>query len=1305
MSVPIQQPAFTIGEVSPALFGRQDLARLHTAASTMRNVWPKYTGGSYSRAGTKFVGFSKQTGRAYPPRLIPFQFNVNDGLELEFGNFYMRVISDGAFVTETPISITGATNASPAVITAAATGATSATANTGAVSSSYARLDTITLAGGTFSTPAVLTVTNTKLVSLLLNSAGTSNYAPGDTINLSGGTQTTTAVVSVSRTKVVATPTIVNGGSGGTDGTQTVTGTTGTGTKFQASVTVAGGIITAVLSLTVAGSYLANPTTPGAEPVTGASLVGAQLGVVLGVSTFSIFNAGVFTVNAVGGIFTQASSSGTGTGATFQTGIFGPNALSVSTSGVYTAFPVNPVAQASTSGSGFGATFTVTSSGVSSFNAGDWVQIVGINGMTQLNNQIYVVTPLTASTFQLRDVYGNPINSTAYGVYTSGGTVARIYTLTTPYSEADLAYLKFTQSADVMSLCLVNQVTLTEYAAQDLSRTSNTNWAFSPVVAQATVAAPATATAVANAGGSIWYQYVVTSVDPDNGTESIASSIAQQNAGVDISTTAGVLTITWSAVSGVNEYNIYKATPGYGAYPPTGSLFGYAGSAYGTQFIDRNIVADFSQVPPTHKDPFARGKILSGLPITGGSGYTTITLTINTSTGSGAVLIGVIVNSALAGIIVKDAGKNYASSDTVTVGGDGSGATASIRIGPSSGTYPSVPAYFQQRRAYANTINNPDTYFMSQPGAYTNFDSRLPTIATDAITGTPWAVQVNGIQFMVPMTGGLVVMTGLEAYLLTGGGGSLSPQPLTPSSQDAQPQGFNGCAPTIPPIRIYQDIIYVQSKGSIYRDFAFQISQNTFTGDDLTLNSSHLFTGFQTVQHAWCEEPYKILWSVRDDGVLLSLTYLKPEKVAGWARHDTNGKFVSVSSITETMVDALYLAVQRTIGSNSAYTIERMDDRIWPTVEDCWCVDCGLQLDQPTPNATLTASSPTGLGSVTGATGLIGGTGYSVGTTATVVDNENNGPGTGAVPSLTIVGGVITNVQFSIGNQGSGYVSPKLVITDPANTGTGASATLTLNNAATFTASASVFSGSNIGSVIRMGGGVATITSVSTGMVCTANITSPIVKTIPNSGTPPAVQPQPSGSWTMTAPITNVTGLQHLAGSTVTGLADGNVITPVVVPATGTIVLPTAASAITIGLGFQAQLQSVYIDGGEPTIQGQRKKLAGVTARLQNSRGIKSGANQPDGSTLSPMQVAPAWANMVTIPDDGQNFQRKPYNATAIPLLTGDTQLIPVPGGFDTKGQVAFQQDNPLPMEILSIVPVMMGGDTPSNNFPKRGGE
>lgn len=1299
MAFPFQQAAFTVGEVGPALYGRQDLARTHVGASTLRNAFVRYTGGASSRAGTRFVGFSKQTGRNYPPRLIDFQFNVNQGLMLEFGHFYMRVVQNGAFVTDSSIAITNITQANPGVVTTAgALGAVSATSNTGAVVSSYAPGDTVTLAGGSYITPAILAVTNTRLLSTLVNVAGT-GYVPADTIAPSGGTQSTPAELTVATTKVSQLPTIAAAGAGGTPGTATVVGTTGTGTPFQATVTInGGGTIASVDALTVAGSYTVNPAVLTNEPVNGGGLVGAQLSIVMGVNTVTVSNAGVFTANPSGLTFTQGSTSGAGTGATFRFALLGPNAVSVSVGGIYTAFPANPVSQLTTSGSGSGATFTVVSGAVSPFQNGDWVAISGVNGMTQVNGDVFVVAGATATTFQLTDVYGATVNTSTFSAYSGGGTAARIYTLTTPYAETDLPWIKFVQSADVMSLCCFNQESGSSYVPYELSRFANNNWTIAALQITPDVNPPSGGTGSASSSGAVDYQYVVTSVSPDNGSESVASDVIQITSAVNIAATAGTITLTWDPVPEILEYNVYKCTPGIGSPIPVGVQFGFAGKVSGTQFIDTNIVPDFSQVPPAYANPFAPGQIISAIPVSGGSGYTTAGVTINTATGSGAVLQAAIVGGVVKYILIKNPGSGYAASDTLTITGDGTGATAILRVGPTSGTYPSVPSYVQQRRFYANSPNNPNTYWMSQPGAYTNFDKRSPTLDSDAITGNPWALQLDGIQFVANMPGGAIIFTGQQPYQLTGNGGSsFNPQPITPSTQQVQPQAYHGCSAVIPPQQIEDEIIFVQAHGAVVRSMGYQYANNIYTGTDLTLNSPQLFTGFSIREWAWCEEPYKVEWAVRNDGVMLSLTRVKAQEVAGWARHDTQGKFVSCCSVTELPVDALYVATQRFVGSQSPYMIERMDDRIWDTVEDSWCVDAAISLSQPMPAATLNASSAKGLGSIVGVTALVGGSGYSNSTTAQIIDENvttnGAGPGTGATASLTIAGGVITAVNIL--TPGAGYLYPKLVISDPQGTGTGASARLTLSNAATFTASAGVFGVGVTGYVIRMGGGVAVITQRNSATEVVANILSPIVDLVPNTTTPMAAS---SGEWTLTQPVSTISGLRYLAGKTVTGLYDGKVLPATVVPSNGTISLPEAASSVVVGLRFDVQIQSLYIDPPGLTSQARRKDLPAATARIEASGGFLIGSNQPDGAALSPIEVAPTWQGMSTAPVPVTAIT--PYNSTTVPLYTGDIR-IPIKGGWDKRGQVAVQQSDPKPLNLLSFITEMLPGDMPEDD-PQR---
>lgn len=86
-------------------------------------------------------------------------------------------------------------------------------------------------------------------------------------------------------------------------------------------------------------------------------------------------------------------------------------------------------------------------------------------------------------------------------------------------------------------------------------------------------------------------------------------------------------------------------------------------------------------------------------------------------------------------------------------------------------------------------------------------------------------------------------------------------------------------------------------------------------------------------QMAWQSQPYKCLWCVRTDGLLVSLTYDKDEDVWAWARHPmTNGSVYSVAVIPSATSeqDEVWLVVQRTIGIETRFYVERMTARIEP---------------------------------------------------------------------------------------------------------------------------------------------------------------------------------------------------------------------------------------------------------------------------------------------------------------------------------------------------------------------------------------
>ena len=124
----------------------------------------------------------------------------------------------------------------------------------------------------------------------------------------------------------------------------------------------------------------------------------------------------------------------------------------------------------------------------------------------------------------------------------------------------------------------------------------------------------------------------------------------------------------------------------------------------------------------------------------------------------------------------------------------------------------------------------------------------------------------------------------------------------------------------------------------------------------------------------------------------------------------------------------------------------------------------------------------------------------------------------------------------------------------------------------------------------------------------------------------------------------------------------------------GSITIPNPVSQIVVGLAFIPQLQTPYLDIGEPTIQGKRKKLAAVTLRLLETRGLRVGSS------------------FNTLVDVKERSSGNILGAS-IPLITGDERIILDPL-WSIQGQVCIEQDYPLPATVLGVIPEIVVGDT-----------
>nr|8CK1_A Chain A, Tail Nozzle [Ribes] len=253
--------------------------------------------------------------------------------------------------------------------------------------------------------------------------------------------------------------------------------------------------------------------------------------------------------------------------------------------------------------------------------------------------------------------------------------------------------------------------------------------------------------------------------------------------------------------------------------------------------------------------------------------------------------------------------------------------------------YPGTASYYQQRLVFANSRAEPQAFWMSETGIFNGFKVSFPIEADDAITFTLASRQVNEIRHLIPL-GSLLALTSGAEWMI-----SDNDQGLAPDTVSADVQGYRG-ASDVTPLLIGSSALYVQARGTVIRDLAYSFELDGYTGDDLTIFSNHLLKDYTIKDWAYAQEPDSVVWLVRSDGALLSMTYQREQQVVAWARHDTvDGEFESVAVIAEGSRDVPYAIVKRQVGGETVRYIEYLDSRRFSHVEDFFCVDSGLTYD------------------------------------------------------------------------------------------------------------------------------------------------------------------------------------------------------------------------------------------------------------------------------------------------------------------------------------------------------------------------
>jgi hypothetical protein len=574
--------------------------------------------------------------------------------------------------------------------------------------------------------------------------------------------------------------------------------------------------------------------------------------------------------------------------------------------------------EAKTIGSISGSTVTLTAHG---YTTGDWVFI---------GTRFLKVTVTGTDTFTTQDLAG--ANATA-----SGSTAARVFTLATPYDEADLFDIHYAQSADVITL------THPDYSTRELSRQSETTWtlteaSFAPPAARPT-GVTATAT-VAQNQNTTQVRYVVTAVKDDGVTESLPSDRA--TATNNLSLAGNFNTITWSGVDGYARYNVYKLR---------GGVYGYIG-----------------QVTPSGTSPKTISTAKGYDSVSNRTGfqyYKRVRITTSTahgySTGDRVFITGTSKYDGVWQVTVENSTQfTYALQttyrDTITTGTANipslslvddnvlADTTQSppediIALNSDPGDYPSAVTYHEQRRWFAGTILKPQVMWATRTGTDSNLTSSLPSREADAFEIRVASSQYNQIRHLVALSDLIALTAGGEFRVYADGAPA-----ITPTTVSVKPQGYAG-ASNVQPVVTTSALLYVQAQGSRIRELSYSWEASSYRSVDASIMAPHRFNGFTVTDLAYSRAPDSLLWAVRDDGTLLGLTYVPDQQVYGWHAHDTDGAFESVCTVPEADEDVLYAVVRRTVGGRTVRYIERLHTRIFTQLEQAFYVDSGLTYD------------------------------------------------------------------------------------------------------------------------------------------------------------------------------------------------------------------------------------------------------------------------------------------------------------------------------------------------------------------------
>jgi hypothetical protein len=573
-------------------------------------------------------------------------------------------------------------------------------------------------------------------------------------------------------------------------------------------------------------------------------------------------------------------------------------------------------------------------------------------------------------------------------------------------------------------------------------------------------------------------------------------------------------------------------------------------------------------------------------------------------------------------------------------------ATTNWRLGEWNDTdgWPAVVSFVQQRFVAARTNLNPQKFWMSKSAEIQNFadeDETGAVLDDSSIVYKFAARQVNTIRWITSRKKPIIGTQGGEWTLRSDGA------VLTPTDIAADFEVSGGVAP-LPPLEIRSRLVFAQAQARKLVEFADVIQENGIQGFDsfdLTLLNDRVLQG-GALQLVYAQEPDSVIWTVREDGQMPTLTYQPEQSVVGWARQIIGGVFQGGDAVVESVAvipgqdgsgqfkDSsarfeVWTAVKRTInGATTRYIecLEKVYNGAEDLQEEAFYVDSGLSLDIPVTISGTTSANPV----VITATGH----GFSDGDEVRIVRvkgmTELNAKSFKIFEVLTNTFELAQDTGTNV--TGITQANPGVVTAPAHDLDTG-------DEVAFF----------GVNGMTDVNGNGYTVTKIDADSFSIGVDTSGFGAYTSAGEAHLAID---SSAYTAYAAggevrkkVTSVSGLSHLEGETVKVFADGAVQTDKTV-ASGAITLDDSASVVHVGLSYEHRWKSLKLAYGSQngSAVGKPKSLADVILVL--------------------MEAAEGSISVATVDSDGEGIfseldlrDATNLDGDAVPFFTGEVRL------------------------------------------------